>query len=67
MTKEIDTFWEVFNAKRCKTAMLVLSILVILFLGAIELSNKQSAIFEYLAILSFGFWSGRMTKAKEIS
>ena len=66
MTKQIiDTFWENFNASRCKTAMLGISLMVTLGLVFTECVDKSSEILTMAFFSVMGFWTGRSTKAKD--
>lgn len=61
----IDTFWENFNSSRCKTAMLVISLLITLGLVFTECSGRSSEVLVMAFFTVIGFWSGRTTKAKD--
>ena len=65
MTKEIDTFWETFNMSRCKTAMLVISIIITLSFAATEIFGQSNNNLEIAFFVVIGYWTGRTTKAKE--
>ncbi len=61
----IDTFWEAYNASRCKTAMLVFS--VIAFLGYVVsvLLEKKSDDLHLIVLALLGYWMGRASKARD--
>ena len=68
MTKDpkiIDSFWENFNASRCKTAMLAISIILVTAFAICEIANNQSVPLYVLTSGVFGFWSGRKSKDKD--
>ncbi|MFA6897775.1 MAG: hypothetical protein WCQ96_05870, partial [Patescibacteria group bacterium] len=62
---QIDSFWETFNSSRCKTAMLLITILVFLGVVVAEVLGTSSAFLHECAIIILGYWSGRSSKAKE--
>lgn len=62
---KIDTFYEIFNASRCKTAMLIISCLIFLAVIIAELTSGSSQFLQFLAISILGFWTGRSTKANK--
>jgi len=61
---KIDTFWEAYNTSRCKTAMLIISILLIAGFIIAELCSIDTKISTYIIII-LGYWMGRTSKAKE--
>jgi len=61
---KIDTFWEAYNSSRCKTAMLIISILMIAGFIIAELCNIETKISTYIIII-LGYWMGRTSKAQE--
>lgn len=63
--RNIDTFYEFFNASRCKTAMLVIT--MIIFLGIVigEVRGIHSEPLSLMGIGIIGYWSGRTTKAND--
>jgi len=61
----VDTFWENFNMQRCKTAMLVISLLVTTGLVFTECINESSEVLTMAFFTVIGFWTGRSTKAKD--
>lgn len=61
---KIDTFWEAYNSSRCKTAMLIISILLIAGFIAAELCSIETKISTYIIII-LGYWMGRTSKAQE--
>lgn len=65
--KKIDTFWEVYNSSRCKTAMLAISIIVFLAVAASEVLGHRSELLSTLAILIIGYWTGRTSKGKDLN
>lgn len=65
-TNQIDSFWETFNSSRCKTAMLIITILVFLGVVAAEVTGEGSAFLRECAIIILGYWSGRSSKSKDI-
>ena len=64
-TKIVDTFWENFNASRCKTAMLAISVLVFFGVVLMELMGGSNLFMQYLAVSILGYWTGRTTKQKD--
>ena len=66
MSKQIiDTFWENFNMSRCKTAMLVISIIIALSLAYVECNQRSSEVLTMAFFVVIGYWTGRTTKAKD--
>lgn len=63
--KIVDTFWENFNASRCKTAMLILSFIIILAFSLCEIFGNSSVPLYVLSGVVFGFWTGRHSKDKD--
>ncbi len=61
----IDTFWENFNMSRCKTAMLVIAILITSGLVYCECFGDSSMVLIMAFFAVQGFWAGRATKAKD--
>lgn len=61
----IDTFWEVFNCSRCKTAMLIITLIIFLGVTYAEMTGKGSSFLQQVAIIVIGYWTGRSSKAKE--
>lgn len=61
---KIDTFWEAYNSSRCKTAMLIISILLIAGFIIAEICSIETKISTYIIII-LGYWMGRTSKAKE--
>ena len=59
MTNIDDNFFNAFNTSRCKTAMLVLSIIVVLGFVISECMGHPSASLEKLSYIAFGFWTAR--------
>ena len=66
MTKQIvDTFWENFNMSRCKTAMLIISIIITLTFAIAELGQLPNNTLQIAFFVVIGYWTGRTTKAKD--
>ena len=63
--KIIDTFWENFNASRCKTAMLGISLLITSGLVFVECRQASSEVLTMAFFAVMGFWTGRSTKSKD--
>lgn len=63
--EQIDTFWEVFNCSRCKTAMLVITMIIFLGVTYAEMTGTNSSFLQQVAIIVIGYWTGRSSKAKE--
>lgn len=61
----VDTFWETFNSSRCKTAMLVISVLFTLIYGYTIVKGIENEQLALIMIGIIGFWSGRGSKAKD--
>jgi len=59
---KIDSFYEIFQSSRCKTAMLVITCLVFFGIVLMELFKGASPFMQFLAISVMGFWTGRATK-----
>lgn len=64
-TNAVDSFWETFNTSRCKTAMLLITVLVFLGVVVAELMGNNSIFLQQCAVIIVGYWSGRSSKAKE--
>lgn len=62
---QIDTFWEAYNSSRCKTAMLVISLLVFAGVVISEVIGTPSELLKTLAIVIVGYWTGRTSKSKD--
>lgn len=62
---KIDTFWEVFHSHRCKTAMLILSIIITSGLVVTEIMSIPNPTLHQSFIIIIGYWMGRTSKAKE--
>ncbi len=65
MKFKIDSFWEAFNASRCKTAMLLISIIIALAFAGSQLLQVESQELNAAIIIIIGYWAGRTSKAKE--
>ena len=62
---KIDTFWEVFHSSRCKTAMLVISVIVTIGLVIAEILGTPNPTLHQGFIIIMGYWMGRTSKSKE--
>ena len=62
---KIDTFWEVFNSSKCKTAMLILSIILTLGFVISECIGNNNPTLHSCFIVIIGYWMGRTSKAIE--
>lgn len=62
-----DNFFHAFNSSRCKTAMLIISIIITTAFAYAEATGNQSEALQTGFILIVGFWSGRTTKGKDIA
>jgi hypothetical protein len=60
-----DSFWESFNSSRCKTAMLIISIVVVLIWGVTIVAQIPNEELTVIVMGIIGFWSGRSTKVKD--
>lgn len=61
----VDTFWESFNSSRCKTAMLLISVLFTvgyIYTVIAQIPNEEMTV---LMMGIIGFWSGRSSKSKD--
>ncbi len=58
-------FWSAFHSSRCKTAMLILSIIITTAFCIDQIWGNQNQNLTILCFSAVFFWSGRMTKAKE--
>jgi len=65
MPNTIDTFWEAFNESRCKTAMLVISVIVTAGVVISEIAGTSSPALQTALVLILGYWAGRTSKAKD--
>ena len=66
MAKQIiDTFWENFNMSRCKTAMLVISVLIVLCYCLTVLFQIPSEGIKELVLIIIGIWAGKALKNKD--
>lgn len=62
---KIDNFWEAYNSSRCKTAMLIISIIIIAGFAICEvLGNSNPTLYNCFVII-IGYWMGRTSKSKE--
>lgn len=62
---KIDTFWEVFNSSKCKTAMLIISIILTAGFVASEVLGNNNPTLHSCFIVIVGYWMGRTSKAIE--
>ena len=62
---KIDTFWEAFNSSKCKTAMLIISIIMTIGFVANELIGNNNPTLHSCFIVIIGYWMGRTSKAIE--
>lgn len=62
---KIDTFWEVFNSSKCKTAMLIISILLTAGFVISEVLGNNNPTLHSCFIVIVGYWMGRTSKAIE--
>jgi hypothetical protein len=64
-TKCINNFWKAYNSSRCKTAMLVISIIVTLAFSIDQIwgSGNQDLAKAFFAVMAY--WIGRTSKSKE--
>jgi hypothetical protein len=62
---KIDTFWEVFNSSKCKTAMLIISILLTAGFVISEVIGNNNPTLHSCFIVIVGYWMGRTSKAIE--
>ena len=62
---KIDTFWEVFHTSRCKTAMLIISIIITTGLVITEIIGTPNPTLHQSFIIVIGYWMGRTSKSKE--
>ncbi len=65
-TEIIDTFWENWNLSRCKTAMLVISVIIVLSMAICEITGNGSDALETAFYVIIGYWTGRTSKVKDI-
>ena len=63
-TDTVDTFWEAYNTSRCKTAMLIISVLVVIGFVVSEIYGLQNNLYACFIIIT-GYWMGRTSKAKD--
>ncbi len=61
-----DSFWETFNSSRCKTAMLLISLVVVFVWGISVLMQIPNEELTVIVMGIVGFWSGRSSKKKDI-
>lgn len=61
----ITTFWGVWNESRCKTAMLLISLIVVFGVVASELGGVDSEFLRAASLTVIGYWIGRHSKHKE--
>jgi len=62
----VDTFWENFNSSRCKTAMLIITVIITIVFGLSILFQIPNENLTVIMMGVVGFWSGRSTKAKDV-
>ena len=62
---KIDTFWEVFHSSKCKTAMLVISIILTAGFVISEVIGNNNPTLHSSFIVIVGYWMGRTSKAIE--
>lgn len=56
---------EFLQQPRCKTAMLIMTVIIFIALAASEMAGHTSPTLQYLAVSCFSFWAGRATKSKK--
>lgn len=62
---KIDTFWEVFNSSKCKTAMLIISVMITIGFIVTQVTLNPSPTLHSCFIIVIGYWMGRTSKAIE--
>ena len=60
-----DNFWNSFNSSRCKTAMLALSIILVIGYIATILLQIPSEELKNIVIIVIGYWIGKTAKNKD--
>lgn len=63
MTKH--TFWEIYNSSRCKTTMMVISIIVTIAFALTEIFQVPNEDLKVVMVGIIGYWAGRTTKNKD--
>lgn len=61
----IDSFWESFNSSRCKTALLIISVMLTIIYGIAILLGKDTDDLTIAMTIVLGFWTGRSSKSKD--
>lgn len=59
----LNGFWSAFNESRCKTAMLVISILITLIYGITVIGQIPTSGLREIVLIILTFWFGRASKA----
>ena len=61
----INHFWKAYNSSRCKTAMLMISIIITLAFSLDQIvgSGNQDLAKAFFAVIAY--WIGRTSKSKE--
>jgi len=66
---QIDNIYEflysIFNAPRCKTAILIITIILTLVYGYLEITKAVSQNMISIMTVLLGFWIGRTSKKEE--
>ena len=65
MIINMNGFWKAYNSSRCKTAMLVLSILVTLAFCIDQIAGSGNQDLSKGFFIVIAYWIGRMSKSKE--
>lgn len=60
-----DNFWDAFNSSRCKTAMLVLSIILVIGYVITIFIQVPSEELKTIVIIVIGYWIGKTAKNKD--
>lgn len=67
MENKQSSFWKAYNSSRCKTAMLIISLIVFTGVVASELLGHPSDFLKDTAVIIVGYWAGRSTKSNDKS
>ena len=61
----ISHFWKAYNSSRCKTAMLIVSVIITLAFSIDQIWGSQNSDLAKGFFVVMGYWIGRSSKSKE--
>lgn len=63
--KEIDNFWGIVGDPKCKTAMLILTMMIFAAALYAEVSGSGTDTLKMWGFAIIAYWTGRTSKAQE--